>query len=442
MSSRAFSTAGEARTVAELTELPLSVLDKSLPEEAAGRTAGEFLATRPRLSAFGTPLLVLSASRIDANVAQMARWCADQGVEIAPHGKTTMAPALWERQLRAGAWGVSLATMSQVRVALSFGVKRIQLANALVDPVALSWASRELDARPDVTLLVWADSPETVAAMNATLAQLAPRRPLPVLVELGAGGGRTGARGIDAALGVAEAVRRSEHLQLSGVSGYEGALAHDGSEKSVSLVRRYLSDLAELHRRLLASDAYQGTDEVLVTAGGSAYFDDAAAVLGGLRDDGASSGRTVRVMLRSGAYIIHDDGFYRMISPFSRGAGEPLRSAMHAWARVVSRPEPSLALLDAGKRDVPFDEGLPEAQLVADRLGAPARPLAGAQVTEVNDQHAFLRIEPDSDIGVGQVVRLGLSHPCTAFDKWRWIPVIGDDDAADPVVVDLVRTFF
>jgi D-serine deaminase-like pyridoxal phosphate-dependent protein len=278
--------------------------------------------------------------------------------------------------------------------------------------------------------------------MNGTLASLAPRRPLPVLVELGAGGGRTGARGIDAALGVAEAVRRSEHLQLSGVSGYEGALAHDGSEKSVSVVRGYLSDLAELHRRLVAADAYQGTDEVVVTAGGSAYFDDVADVLGGLRDDGASSGLKVRVMLRSGAYIIHDDGFYRMISPFSRGAGEPLRSAMHAWSRVVSRPEPSLALLDVGKRDVPFDEGLPEAQLVADRLGAPARPLTGAQITEVNDQHAFLRIPPDSDLGVGQVVRLGLSHPCTAFDKWRWIPVVGDDDAADPVVVDLVRTFF
>ena len=59
----------------------------------------------------------------------------------------------------------------------------------------------------------------------------------------------------------------------------------------------------------------------------------------------------------------------------------------------------------------------------------------------VNDQHAFLTIPPDSDIRVGDVVRLGLSHPCTAFDKWRWIPVVAPD-AADPVVIDLIRTFF
>jgi D-serine deaminase-like pyridoxal phosphate-dependent protein len=148
------------------------------------------------------------------------------------------------------------------------------------------------------------------------------------------------------------------------------------------------------------------------------------------------------VLLRSGAYAVHDDGFYRGISPLARSGDAPFVSAMHAWARVVSRPEPGLALLDAGKRDVPFDEGLPEPQLAADRLGAPARLLAG-EITAVNDQHAFLRIDPATPLRVGQVVRLGLSHPCTAFDKWRLIPMVaGADSEADPIVVDLVRTFF
>ena len=114
---------------------------------------------------------------------------------------------------------------------------------------------------------------------------------------------------------------------------------------------------------------------------------------------------------------------------------------MHVWARVVSRPEPGLALLDAGKRDVPFDLGLPEPQLAADTLGGPARPLAG-EITAVNDQHAFLRLDPDTALDVGHVVRLGLSHPCTAFDKWREIPVVDGPDEPDPVVVDLVRTYF
>jgi D-serine deaminase-like pyridoxal phosphate-dependent protein len=43
---------------------------------------------------------------------------------------------------------------------------------------------------------------------------------------------------------------------------------------------------------------------------------------------------------------------------------------------------------------------------------------------------------------IGDVVRLGLSHPCTAFDKWRLVPVITDHTQPDPYVVDLIHTFF
>ncbi|MBW0103231.1 alanine racemase [Pseudonocardia sp. KRD291] len=406
-------------------------LAKSLPA-AADTTVGAFLATAPRLSAFGTPLLVLDGAALRDNAAHLAGWCAERGVGLAPHGKTTMAPALWDLQLRAGAWGITVATPSQLRVALAFGVRRVQLANTLVDPHAVAAVAAARDADPDLEILSWVDSPDAVAAMEAALGSAqdsAPARPLTVLVELGGDGGRTGARTVAEAQRVAAAVVASPVLRLGGVGGYEGALAHDSSPAALAAVRGYLERMAQLHRALAGE--YE-TAEVVVTAGGSAYFDEVADVLAGLADD-----RT-RVLLRSGAYLVHDDGFYRGISPFARGAGTPLRPAMHAWARVVSTPEPGLALLDAGKRDVPFDEGLPEPQLLADALGSPAVALTG-EITAVNDQHAFLRT--DAAVRVGQVVRLGLSHPCTAFDKWQWIPVV-EPGGDDPVVTDLVRTYF
>jgi D-serine deaminase-like pyridoxal phosphate-dependent protein len=424
----------DQRRVAALHERRIDPLEKGLPAAAGDRAVSEFLATRPRLSTFATPLLVLDGAVIDVNIARMAAWCADSGVDLAPHGKTTMAPALWERQLAAGAWGITLATPSQVRVGLAFGLRRVVLANALVDPVGLAEISRSLDADAGLQVLSWVDSPDTVAAMDRVLAKVAPARPLTVLVELGSPGRRTGARGLPAARAVADTVAASPHLQLGGVAGYEGAVAPDASPAGLAAVRGYLHELGALHGEL--AGAYE-TDEVVVTAGGSAYFDDVVAVLGPLASPGT------RVLLRSGSYAIHDDGFYRGISPFGRDGQAPFSSAMHAWARVVSRPEPELALLDAGKRDVPFDLGLPEPQRAAEALGAADRPLAG-QVTAVNDQHAFLRIDAATRLRVGEVVRLGLSHPCTAFDRWRLIPMVagGDDDGPDPVVVDLVRTFF
>ncbi|MFP5347732.1 MAG: amino acid deaminase [Actinomycetes bacterium] len=439
MAVRPFPESLDAGALARLRRERLCALDKSLPSGAADRTVEELLASQPRLSGFSTPLLVLSDAGMEHNLRVMADWCASRGVDLAPHGKTTMAPQLWDRQLRAGSWGITVATGFQLKVAVEFGVRRVLLANALVDPGYLAWTSTALDDDPDLQVLVWADSVDTVAVMDAVLGPLHPRRPLDVLVELGAAGGRTGARDVHTATTVAAAVAASPNLRLAGVSGYEGALAHDASEAGLAAVRGYLEQMRALHETLGERGLYDG-DEVYVTAGGSAYFDDVVDVLGGTAHQGT------RMLLRSGAYMIHDDGFYRGISPFSRGAGKPFRSAMHAWARVVSRPEPGLVLLDCGKRDVPFDEGLPEPQLVADQLGAPSTPLTGARVTAVNDQHAFLAIEPRGSAGairVGQVVRLGLSHPCTAFDKWRLIPVVeGYDGDDDPVVTDLVRTFF
>lgn len=148
-----------------------------------------------------------------------------------------------------------------------------------------------------------------------------------------------------------------------------------------------------------------------------------------------------RAVLHSGAYIVHDSGFYRGISPLDRDRGLPegeaLLPAMRAYARVVSQPEPGLALLDAGKRDVPFDEGSPVPLAVTDSLGGAERPLS-ATVTALNDQHTFLRWEGESPVAIGDVVTLGLSHPCTAFDKWRLIPVAD----AEGKVTEAVETFF
>jgi len=387
-----------------MQELLIGPWAKSFPPSAWGMTQQEFLATAPALSAFATPLLTLDRGAMAHNVALMAAWASKRGLELAPHGKTTMAPQLWQQVLDAGAWGITLATGWQVQVARSVGVRRVILANELADPVALRWLGAEL-ADPDFEFVCWVDSVAGVEAMDAGLAHAA--RPVDVVLEVGQAGGRGGARSADDALSVVRAVEASRHLRLVGVGGYEGTYSTVRTPEGASAVADYLDRIVELHGML------EWSDRPLVTAGGSAWFDLVAEKLGPLRDEAT-------VILRSGAYQVHDDGLYSRITPL---AG--LRPAMHGWARVVSRPEPDLALLDGGKRDFPYDEGMPVTPL--------------GTVEKFNDQHAYLRSDV---VEVGQVLRLGLSHPCTAFDKWRLIPVIDDASASDPAVVDLVRTYF
>ncbi|CAM5540086.1 amino acid deaminase [Streptomyces avidinii] len=422
--------------VAALADEPLDWRFKALPAAAHGMTVGRYLATGPALHDLGTPLLTLDAAALGHNARTMADWCRRAGVVLAPHGKTTMAPALWRAQLDAGAHGITLANLPQLRVARAFGVSRLMLANTLLDPAALAWLAGELDGDAGFAFTSWVDSVASVELMDRALRAAGARRPVEVLVELGAPGGRTGARDLAAAEEVAAAVVAAPALRLAGTAGYEGALAHEASEAGLAAVRGYLRALAALHRRL---DGSYESPAPVVTAGGSAYFDTVAEELAPL----AGQVPGTIVVVRAGAYLAHDDGFYRTISPLSRTPGEvPLRSAMHGWSRVVSRPEPELALLDGGKRDFPFDEGLPAPQSV--RGPGPrsaAAPLTAGAVTALNDQHAFLRGAGDR-APVGAVVRLGLSHPCTAFDKWSLIPVLDDADAEHPRVVDLVRTYF
>ncbi|KXP00431.1 alanine racemase [Tsukamurella tyrosinosolvens] len=406
----------------------LSVLDKAVPAWANGMTTADFLARAPRLAGLSTPVLVLDRAAMNDNVAEFARWTAAHGFDLEPHGKTTMAPALWQDQLDAGSTAITVANLPQLQAAVATGFRNLHVANAIADPAGIRWLGEALDADPDLEVTLWADGLGTVDVLDRGLAA-ATRQPT-VLVEMGGPGGRTGARTVDEAVAIGERIAASPRLRLGGVTGYEGAFAHDTSAAALGTVDEYLRTLKDLHSRLRP---LYPAGRIVVSAGGSAYFDRVAAILGDIDD--------ARIVVRSGAYIIHDDGFYRGITPSGREADAPrLRSAMHVWARVISRPEPGLALLDVGRRDVSFDEGLPEPQVAAPALGEPARPLE-AEVSAVNDQHAFLRLPAGDPLAVGDVVRLGLSHPCTVFDKWRVIPVVADD-GENPQVVDMISTYF
>jgi D-serine deaminase-like pyridoxal phosphate-dependent protein len=400
--------------------LRLSVRHKSVPPSLWGRAAAVVAAERHPLSELSTPLLTLDRAASDHNVATLFAWARERGLELAPHGKTTMSPVLWRRLLDAGAWGLTVATPWQAQVARAAGVSRLLIANEVVDPVAISWLAAEVDADATAEIASWVDSVEAVHL----LADSAGTRPLDVLVELGAPGGRTGARGTEAALAVAREVLAAPRLRLRGVAGYEGSYGADRGAATVARVRAFLGELRELAETLLSWDAVV---DPIVTAGGSAFFELVAEELAPLT---RFRGRDVSVILRSGAFQAHDDVFYDGVSPFA-GSELAFRPALSVWSRVVSRPEPALALLDAGKRDLPVDLGMPVVH------GHP-----GAVVTGVNDQHAYVTLPAESTFAVGDVVRLGISHPCTAFDKWRLIAELDDAEEPDPRVVGFLETFF
>jgi D-serine deaminase-like pyridoxal phosphate-dependent protein len=403
---------------------------KGLPPDADGLTVAELAAQRRNLftGGFTTPVLALSAERLEHNLALMETYATRHGLAFAPHGKTSMAPQLFHRQMERGAWGITLAVPHQVRVARAFGVRRIFVANEILDPAALRWISAELDADPGFRFICYVDSVRGVELMDAALRGAA--RPLDVVVELGAGeGARTGVRTEAECAEVADAVAGTRTLRLVGVAGYEGEVPEADSERVHAWLRRLVALAADFDK----AGRFRGLEEIVVSAGGSAWFDAVADVFAEI----PALSSPVLKLLRSGAYVSHDDGHYRQVTPFNRvpeeGALEP---AFRLWAQVVSRPSAEQAFANAGKRDAAYDLDLPFAQVV--RRDGAERPATGVSVTGLSDQHTWLRTTDEADLEAGDWVGMGLSHPCTSFDKWQLIPLA----EADGTVVDYIRTFF
>ncbi|MDJ0384131.1 amino acid deaminase [Streptomyces sp. G-G2] len=432
-----------ADAVRRLADEPADHRFKGLPPdaEAAALTVGQLAAQRRDLhtGGFTTPVLTLDADALAHNLALLGRYSARHGLAFAPHGKTCMSPQLFERQLAHGAWGITAAMPHQARVYRAFGIQRIFLANQLVDPAALRWVAAELAADPDFRFVCYVDSVRGVELMDRALGEAATdgpaARPVDVVVELGAGeGARTGARTAQECRAVADAVARTATLRLVGVAGYEAEVPGADPAKVTAWLRG-LTALAVTFDEEGRFSALGPGEEIVVSAGGSAWFDAVAEAFAELPPLSAP----VLKLLRSGAYVSHDHDWYSKLTPFNRVPQEGgLRPAFRLWAQVVSRPSPTQAFLNAGKRDVSYDLGLPVPELVRGALDGVERPADGVRLVKLSDQHAWLETDTAEDLEVGDLVALAMSHPCTIFEKWQLIPVV----EADGTVTEFVRTFF
>ena len=378
------------------------------------------------------PTAVLYEDRLLHNLNWMRQFISAYGVRLAPHGKTTMAPRLFELQLQAGAWGITLATAHQTQVAYAHGVRRVLMANQLIGKENMAIVARLL-RDPDFEFYCLVDSAAQIEQLGRYYSKLDQR--LRVLIELGVAGGRAGVRDeLQLQSVLASLSRWSESIALSGVEMYEGVLDDESS------IRAFLQHAVAVTRKLAAENRFQRAP-ILLSGAGSAWYDVVAEVF-----CAAGFGDAVEIVLRPGCYVTHDVGAYREAqarilehNPIARQMSSGLLPALQVWAYVQSAPEAEKAIVGLGRRDAAFDSGLPvPAQHFRPGDAAPKAAPAHWKVTKLMDQHAYLRIDSEDDIRVGDMIGFDICHPCLTFDKWRTLPVLN----ADYQVIDIVQTFF
>lgn len=413
-----------------IQDLILDHHSKSYPLSAAPCSAADIAQKHWNLLAddLAYPLAVIRRSALAHNIAWMQDFAERKGVTLAPHGKTTMSPELFAQQLAGGAWGLTFATVYQLAVGIEAGARRAIIANQVVCDADLDGLDMLLARHEDLRVWFLVDSLAQLALIEAWARRRASRRCFDVLLEIGIPGQRTGCRTLEEALALAEAIAQSPAAQLGGIECYEGGLARCDSEHDARAVTGLVGRVLEAARSCDARNLFSG-DSVMLTAGGSAVFD---LVVPLLRAQGLS--RPVQGVLRSGCYVTHDNGNYaRFLKQVElrEGLDASLRPALEVWAMVQSVPEPGLALLTCGRRDISYDLEMPIPVRHAPRGARTAADApAGWKISALNDQHAYLNFDPDgTPPQVGDRVALGISHPCTTFDKWRWLALVEDDGA-------------
>jgi D-serine dehydratase len=370
------------------------------------------------------PVAALNLDAVRHNIVEMDAYCDRMSVLLAPHAKTTMVREVLALQTTMrSTWGLTVADAVQARLADEVDAPRILIANQLVEHDDIAWVADRIAGGRTIMSLV--DSVEGVHLLDAALTGAwrggwtAPRHP--VLLEVGYPGGRCGTRTWDDVQAVADAVISSQWLTLRGVSGFEGLLGASGDRDDLDRVDAYLRRLGRVATRLAEIWGVSGPESIL-SAGGSSYFD---RVVTACRPVVGRTGG--RLLLRSGCYAVHDHGLYARTFPGTRTEGGPaLRAATAVWARVQSRPDGGRAVAAVGRRHLPHDAGFPAPLEIRYRDGIPGPCPPESRVVALSDQHLHLDVPPEADLRVGDVVPLGISHPCGLFDRWRSLAVVDD----------------
>ncbi len=380
------------------------------------------------------PAAAIKRSNLENNIAWMQNYADMRGVSLAPHGKTTMTPWIFQRQLAQGAWAIGVGSAWQAKAAMEAGLPRVLMANQLVGKANMQLISELKAQHPAVTFYCCVDSLSNALALDEFFSGRG--QTLDILLELGIPGGRCGCRSVAEASRLAEDISALPGLRLRGVELYEGVMHGDDAKPRIE---QFLREAAGLLRELHQQQRF-GEEEMILTGAGSSWYDVVCDVWGS-----ENLPTRCRVVIRPGCYITHDQGIYQEAqnAVLARDryacdlAGE-LVSALELVALVQSVPEPGRIIVNFGKRDAAFDAGLPQ-PIAHYRDGlAQQGGMQGLTTIGIMDQHAMLTCPPESSVQVGDILVFATSHPCLTFDKWKTLFLIDDDYT----VIDQLDTAF
>jgi len=347
-------------------------LDNTRPDARIGRAVEEL----------DSPTLLLDRAASDRNLAKMATFFRDRPAKLRPHFKNHKCVTLAKRQMLAGAVGMTCAKLGEAEVLVENGFRDVLIANQVVGRVKIE---RLVKLAKKARVAVAVDHIDQAQAISqaATSAGVI----IPLLIEVDIGMGRCGLQPGDSVLQLARSLIRLPGVQLGGLQAYEGHLVNVLDRDQRRKQSREAMQLAVDTRRLLESHDIP----VSCISGCSSATYDSTGVLEGVDE------------IQAGTYATMDRQYHRLAPEFE--------IALSILVRVISRPEPSKAVLDVGVKGAGAEFGVPGLRDFPDVV----IPFFLAE------EHVVVNQAPEWPIG--HPLHLIPSHACTTCNLYRELVV-------------------
>lgn len=335
-----------------------------------------------------TPCVVIDLEAVDANIIRMAAAVRKTGVRLRPHAKTHKLPAMAQRQLMAGAIGITAAKIAEAEAMAAGGIRDIFVAYPIVGQSKLARAAKLV--QEGVRLMIGSDSLE--GARRISEAAILHGIELEVRLEIESGLRRTGVEPSNAA-SLAADIAGLPGLRLTGIFTYRGAMLAGAGTTDL---RAAGHEEGELMVRTAEAIRAAGVAIADVSVGSSptAVY---AAEIAGITE------------VRPGTYIYQD----AMQAAFGLCSLEDCAGTV--LATVVSRPAPDRIVIDGGSKTFATDVQPDKAPLHLKGFG---RIVADpdAVFERMNEEHGVILVDPNSGYRVGDVISIIPNHICSTVN--------------------------
>jgi D-serine deaminase-like pyridoxal phosphate-dependent protein len=335
-----------------------------------------------------TPALLIDLDAFEANLDRMATLLAPTAVKLRAHAKTHKSPVIAKLQMARGAIGQCVQKVAEAEVLAWGGVPDILVSNEVVGAGKLA---RLCALARIAQVAVCVDHGAQVAALEAAAAAFDIR--LPVLVEIDVGGARCGVSPGPEAVSLAQHIARSGHLRFAGLQAYHGSAQH---KRTIDERRTAIARATEDSRRTVEQLRQQGLSCDVVGGAGTGTFEFEA--VSGVYNE-----------LQAGSYIFMDADYARNFAADGRPV-DTFRHALFVLATVMSTPNPTIAVVDAGHKAAAVDSGLPTVW---------ARP--DIRYVSASDEHGKLEVASETTPPkLGEKLRLVPGHCDPTVDRYDW----------------------